>query len=101
MDPAESQLSVQAIVEVPAERAGQPVDFLLTSRLKISDANVPVATMETGVKSGFQGINGSSLELAQRAGITRYRVELPPGSTRLELTYAGPVSYTHLRAHET
>ncbi len=84
---------MQALVDVPPEQAGQTVDFLLTSRLEISESNPPVVELDANEESGFQGINGSSLELAQRAGISRYRVQLPPGTTRLELAYAGRIDF--------
>jgi hypothetical protein len=93
LEPQESGLAVQAIVDLPPDRAGQALDFLLTSRLKIDNANVKIETLETAVEDGFQGINGSSLELAQRAGITRYRAQLAPDSSRLELSYTGRIDF--------
>ncbi|UCG71889.1 MAG: M20/M25/M40 family metallo-hydrolase [Chromatiales bacterium] len=93
LQPGNSRLAVQAIVDLPAEQAGQTVDFLLTSRLEISESKPRVSKVDTDDDTVFQGINGSSSELTRRAGVTRYRVQVPPDSTRLELTYAGRIDF--------
>ena len=92
IEPGTHQLQVSAVVELPPEFAGRPVEFLLTSALQIddSDPNINRLPYEQG---GFTGINGSSVVLGQLDAIARYRVTLPEGSSTLKLTYGGTVNF--------
>ena len=92
IEPATHQLNVSAAVELPPEFAGRPVEFLLTSALRIhdSDPNVTRLPYEQG---GFTGINGSSVVLGQLDAIARYRVTLPEDSSTLKLSYGGTLNF--------
>jgi aminopeptidase N len=91
--PQQKQLAVDLVVDLPAGQAGRAVEFLLTSSLKIIDSTPRVEKLKDTDAEGFQGINGSSVDLARRAGINRYRVILPEDSSRLELTYRGRIDF--------
>jgi hypothetical protein len=93
LDPPASQLAVDAVVVLPEDQAGRTVEFLLTSKLKISSADPPVTAVPNAGAKGFQGINGSSIDLARQEGISRYSVTLPAGTVTLKLTYRGPVDF--------
>jgi len=91
--PRTSQLAVDVKVDLPERLAGQPVEFLLASKLKITDSSPKVTRLKDSGSEGFQGINGSSVDLSQRAGVHRYRVQLPADSASLKLTYRGAIDY--------
>ena len=93
LEPETAQLAVDAVVDLPAEKAGSEIEFLLTSRLEILSSSPPVRALPDPGPDSFQGINGSSTALARRAGIRRYAVQLPPESARLELRYAGQIDF--------
>jgi hypothetical protein len=93
IEPAEQQLAVTAVIQLPAAQTARTLDFLLTGSLTISAAEPAVELLEESAADGFQGINGSSIDLARREGIKRYRLTVPPGATRLELSYAGSIDF--------
>jgi hypothetical protein len=88
-----SQVAVDVVVDLPERLAGQTVEFLLASKLKITKSSPKVTSLKDAGAEGFQGINGSSVDLSQRAGVNRYSVQLPADSTRLNLTYRGAIDY--------
>jgi aminopeptidase N len=91
IDPARQYLHTNAEVELPAALAGQTIEFLLTSKLEIVASEPEVELLPGAGSTGFRGINGGSVELESRNAINRYRVTLPPESSRLTLHYAGLV----------
>ena len=91
--PKASQVAVDVTVDLPARLAGQTVEFLLASKLKITDSKPKVTRLKDAGGEGFQGINGSSVDLSQRAGVERYSLQLPADSTQLRLTYRGALDY--------
>ena len=92
LEPATHQLTVSAVVELPPEFAGRPVEFLLTSALQIDDS-APNVTRLPYEQGGFTGINGSSVVLGQLDAIARYRVTLPESSSTLKLSYSGTLNF--------
>ena len=92
IEPGTHQLKVSAVVELPPEFAGRPVEFLLTSALQIDDSDRAVNRLQYE-QGGFTGINGSSVELGELEAIARYRVTLAEGSSTLKLTYSGTVNF--------
>ncbi len=91
LEPDGHRLAVTATVELPDALAGRPVEFLLSSQLAIAAAAPAAVRVPDEAGSPFMGINGTSAELASRAGVSRYRVELPPGGKAFTLTYAGAI----------
>ena len=91
--PKASQVAVDVTVDLPERLAGQTIEFLLAAKLKITDSKPKVTRLKDAGSEGFQGINGSSVDLSQRAGVERYSVELPSDSTQLRLTYRGAIDY--------
>lgn len=89
IDPERQHLHANAEVELPAALAGQTIEFLLTSKLEIVASQPTVEALPGAGATGFRGINGGSVELESRNAINRYRVTLPPDSTRMTLHYAG------------
>jgi len=93
IDPLTHELEVHANIDLSERYAGQAVEFLLTDAVEIV-ASEPVASRQPdGGSRGFTGINGSSIELAENKNPARYRVQLAPGSTVLNLTYRGTINF--------
>ena len=93
LKPADHGLAVQMAIDLPPEHAGATVEFLLTSKLDITKSDPKVKKLGPAGDEGFQGINGSSVDLSERAEVTRYQVTFPADSTHLELTYRGPIQF--------
>lgn len=91
--PEARTLSINAVIELPANLAGTSVEFLLASPLVIASAEPAVERLPAGDAVGFSGINGSSAALGKSGRAARYRVTLAPGQTTLKLRYAGPVDF--------
>ncbi|MDJ0926920.1 MAG: M1 family aminopeptidase, partial [Gammaproteobacteria bacterium] len=91
--PNDRTLSVDAVVDLPRDQAGRTVEFLLTSGLQIKASSPKVERLKKAGAEGFQGINGSSVELSRQDGVSRYRVTLPDDSTQVTLTYQGKIDF--------
>jgi hypothetical protein len=98
LDPKARTLDARAVVELPAAAAGRAVEFLLAAPLEIVESEPRAEKLPAGGTRGFVGINGSSADpnaagamASNRAA--RYRVQLPPGATRLVLRYRGRVDF--------
>ncbi len=91
LEPEDHRLAITATVEVPDGLAGRPVEFLLSAQLAITAAEPAAVAVPDGAGAPFMGINGTSAGLASRAGVSRYRIELPPGRHSFTLSYAGAV----------
>ncbi len=92
LDPGDHLLQVKLRLAVPDDRIGEPIEFLLGASLEIEHSSVPIERLDDAGTAGFQGINGSSIQLAQRAGIHRYRATLPQDAAHIELRYAGEIN---------
>ncbi len=92
VNPASHLLQVELQMEVPEDRAGEPIEFLLSANLVIENSSAPIERLDEAGTAGFQGINGSSIQLAQRAGIHRYRATLSNDTAQLTLRYAGEIN---------
>jgi hypothetical protein len=92
IDPATHRLSGTAEVTLPAAMAGQSVEFVLAANFAITASNPPVEMLpgDAGSKV-FAGINGTSEELANRRGVSAWRLELPAGSSTFRIEYSGLV----------
>jgi hypothetical protein len=92
IDPATHRLSSVAEVALPAQLAGQPVEFVLAANFEITASNPAVEKLpaEAGARA-FAGINGTSEELANRRGVSAYRLRLPAGSSTFHIEYSGLV----------
>ena len=97
IDPASSEIEVQADIELPEAYTGQTLEFLLTDAVEIVQAEPAVQRLpfdsEGGGSQGFTGINGSSVDLTDSGHAARYRVQLQPGETTLSLTYRGAINF--------
>ncbi|RMF99362.1 MAG: M28 family peptidase, partial [Gammaproteobacteria bacterium] len=91
--PERHELSAEVVVQLPEALAGRSVEFLLTSELEIVSASPTVERLPGAGADGFQGINGSSVELARHDGVSRYRLQLPQGVTQLTLAYRGVIDF--------
>lgn len=92
IDPATHRLSSVAEVTLPAKLAGQPIEFVLAANFKISASNPAVEKLPAeAATQAFAGINGTSEELANRRGVSAYRLRLPAGSTTFRIEYSGLV----------
>ena len=92
IDPPTHRLRISADVSLPEAQSGQPVEFVLGANFKVTASNPAVETLEgdAGDKA-FAGINGTSEALANRRGVTAYRLTLPAGSTSFHVEYDGLV----------
>jgi hypothetical protein len=88
IDPDKSQLAIATTIELPENRAGTAVEFVLGAGFTVSKAT-PAATAvaATQADTAFSGINSSPGD----AGTRRYRVQLPAGERSFKLEYSGPV----------
>jgi len=93
IDPASSELEVRADIELPDTYAGQTLEFLLTDAVEIVAAEPAVQRLSYDGSQGFTGINGSSVDLTDSGHVARYQVQLPPGETKLSLTYRGAINF--------
>lgn len=92
IDPATHRLSSVAEVTLPAALAGQSVEFVLAANFAITASNPPVEKLPDDASSKvFAGINGTSEELANRRGVSAWRLRLPAGSTSFRVEYSGLV----------
>jgi len=91
--PAQHSLDVRASIELPASMAGQAVEFLLAAPLQITASEPAAQPLAAGAGAGFSGINGSSASVTGSGRAKRYRVQLPAGSSRFTLHYAGRVDF--------
>ncbi len=92
IDPATHRLSNIAEVTLPTTLAGQTVDFVLAANFEISASNPPVEKLPGDASDkAFSGINGTSEELANRRGVSAYRLRLPAGSRTFRVEYSGLV----------
>ncbi len=91
--PARHELAAEVVVELPADQAGRSIEFLLTSELDILSASPPIERLPGTGSEAFQGINGSSVPLQRRGGISRYRLQLPDGVTQITLAYRGRIDF--------
>ena len=92
IDPATHRLSSIAEVTLPAALAGQTVEFVLAANFGITASNPPVEKLPGDASDKvFSGINGTSEELANRRGVSAYRLRLPAGSTTFRVEYSGLV----------
>jgi aminopeptidase N len=92
IDPATHRLSGVAEVTLPAAMAGQSVEFVLAANFSISASNPPVEKLPGDASSKvFAGINGTSEELANRRGVSAWRLKLPAGSSAFRIEYSGLV----------
>ena len=86
IDPATARLAVDVTVDLPADRPGTAVEFDLGAGFALAESD-PAAREVAAGAAGFAGINSSPAA----AGTRRYRLDLPPGTRRFRLAYAGPV----------
>jgi aminopeptidase N len=93
VDPEARELSVDAVVEVPANLAGTTIEFLLASPLRIESADPAVTSIAADDAAGFSGINGSSAALGKSGRAARYRLQLAPGQSSFKLRYSGRVDF--------
>jgi len=91
--PDTHMLEVSADIELQETYAGQSVEFLLSDAVEIVSSSVPVKRLEYDGATGFTGINGSSVDLAETGHVARYSVDLPAGGTSLAISYRGPVNF--------
>jgi hypothetical protein len=92
IDPATHRLSSVAEVALPATLAGQSVEFVLAANFKITASKPAVEKLPADASSKvFSGINGTSDELANRRGVSAYRLKLPAGSSAFRVEYSGLV----------
>ncbi|MEZ5564832.1 MAG: M20/M25/M40 family metallo-hydrolase [Gammaproteobacteria bacterium] len=92
IDPPTHRLTTTTEVTLPARLAGKNVEFLLGENFQITASQPKVSKLkDTGKETGFAGINGTSAELANRRGISRYRVRLPAGTHSFRVEYSGLV----------
>ncbi len=92
IDPATHRLTTAADITLPKALAGQAIEFVLNADLTITAAEPAVERLpdDVGVRV-FDGINGTSDELAARRGVAAYRVTLPAGSHGFRIEYNGTV----------
>jgi hypothetical protein len=92
IDPPAHRLQMVAEVALPAELAGRSVEFVLGANFEITAATPGVEKLpaEAGARA-FAGINGSSEALANRRGVTAWRLQLPATKAAFRVEYAGLV----------
>ncbi len=93
IDPASHDLAVKADITLPDNYAGRTLEFLLTDAVKIITSEPAVRRLPGDASKGFMGINGSSVEMNDNAHAARYQVQLPPGSTKLRISYQGTINF--------
>jgi len=92
IDPATHRLSTTAEISLPAALAGQPVEFVLGANFEITASQPAVTKLPAEAGAAvFAGINGTSEELANRRGVSAYRLTLPAGSASFRIEYSGLV----------
>ncbi|MCL4790825.1 MAG: hypothetical protein KJ040_02100, partial [Gammaproteobacteria bacterium] len=92
IDPATHRLSSVAEVTLPAEAAGQQIEFVLAANFAITASRPAVEKLPADAGNRvFSGINGTSEELANRRGVSGYRLRLPAGSSTFRIEYSGLV----------
>jgi len=98
INPIVHAVQVEAKIELPDDYAGQQLEFLLTDAVEIVSSTPAVErlafTADGDGVTGFTGINGSSVDLTDSGHAARYRVELPPGSTTLQIRYRGKINFS-------
>jgi hypothetical protein len=92
IDPATHRLTTTAQISLPAGLAGQTVEFVLGGNFEVTASKPAVTKLpaEAGA-TVFAGINGTSEELANRRGMSAYRLTLPAGSSSFRVEYTGLV----------
>jgi len=93
VDPHSHELAVVATMTLPAEMAGQAVEFLLSDGVEIESATPAVKRMPQADVEGFVGINGSSSTLAEDSHAVRYALQLPADGTTVTLNYRGDIYF--------
>ncbi|MEE4185035.1 MAG: M20/M25/M40 family metallo-hydrolase [Gammaproteobacteria bacterium] len=93
IDPTTHVLDVSATVVLPAQYAGQTLEFLLTDAVEILDSSAPVERLPYDGSVGFSGINGTSVELTEEGNVAQYRVSMPAGVATLTLRYKGVINF--------
>lgn len=93
LDPQQRTLEIAGTITLPDSVAGQTVEFLLAAPLQIVASTPAAERVATDDGPGFMGINGSSASLGRSGRAARWRVKLPPGVSKLELRYRGPVAF--------
>lgn len=92
IDPATHRLSSVAEVTLPTALAGQSLEFVLAANFAITAAQPAVEKLPADAGDRvFSGINGTSEELANRRGVSAYRLRLPAGSSTFRIEYTGLV----------
>ncbi|MEZ5563306.1 MAG: M20/M25/M40 family metallo-hydrolase [Gammaproteobacteria bacterium] len=92
IDPATHRLSSVAEVTLPAAAAGQQIEFVLAANFAITASRPAVEKLPADAGNRvFSGINGTSEELANRRGVSGYRLRLPAGSSTFRIEYSGLV----------
>lgn len=92
IDPETHRLSSVAEVTLPAALAGQSVEFVLAANFEITASKPAVEKLPADASAKvFSGINGTSDELANRRGVSAWRLQLPTGSNTFRIEYSGLV----------
>jgi len=92
IDPATHRLTNAAEISLPAGLAGQTVEFVLGGNFEITASDPAVKKLPAEASGAvFAGINGTSEELANRRGMSAYRLTLPAGRSSFRVEYTGLV----------
>ena len=92
IDPPSHRLTTVAEVTLPAAMAGKTIDFVLGANFQLTASSPEVEKLpaEAGARA-FAGINGTSEAVANRHGVSAYRLALPAGGTSFRIEYSGLV----------
>ena len=92
IDPPTHRLTTVAEITLPTAMAGKPIEFVLGANFQVTASRPRVEKLpaDAGARA-FGGINGTSEELANRRGVSAYRLKLPTGATSFRVEYSGLV----------